>query len=67
MTEKIIKCPDCGSKSYWKDGTRKTPDGRVQRYFCEVVTTGFPKGSLSYLKIPFFCFLIYAALQDEVC
>jgi hypothetical protein len=34
MTETRIECPECRSKSNWKDGTRPTAHGRVQRYYC---------------------------------
>jgi len=27
-------CPECGSRSVWKDGLRKTSNGSVQRWMC---------------------------------
>jgi integrase len=29
-----ITCPSCGSKRTWRDGTRRTRNGDVQRYIC---------------------------------
>ena len=34
MTVLVPTCPECGSTNNWKDGTRQTEYGKVQRYFC---------------------------------
>jgi DNA-directed RNA polymerase subunit RPC12/RpoP len=28
-SEKTPTCPDCGSQRLWKDGSKKTPKGRI--------------------------------------
>ncbi len=34
MTEQVPTCPECNSTKTWKDGTRHTEHGKIQRHFC---------------------------------
>jgi integrase len=35
MMKRMVKCPECGSLDFWKDGLRYYPNGdSVQRYLC---------------------------------
>lgn len=34
MSERKLQCPECTSQKVWKDGTRHTTHGGVQRYLC---------------------------------
>ena len=46
MTKKVPTCPECGSNRTWKDGTRQTENGKVQRYFCRECSYRFSQTSL---------------------
>jgi integrase len=34
MIKQVPTCPECGSTKTWKDGTRQTEQGKIQRYYC---------------------------------
>ncbi|MEJ2281261.1 MAG: tyrosine-type recombinase/integrase [Candidatus Bathyarchaeota archaeon] len=34
MTKSVPTCPECNATKTWKDGTRKSENGKIQRYIC---------------------------------
>jgi len=52
MTEQVPTCPECGSTKTWKDGTRQTEQGKIQRYFCRECNYRFSKTGLNSSNKP---------------
>jgi integrase len=72
MTKKVPTCPECGSTKTWKDGTRLTEQGKIQRYCCRECGYRFSKrmerlarltNNTRYRKIHFHTFRHVFALR----
>ena len=52
MTEQVPTCPECDSTKTWKDGTRLTEQGKIQRYCCRDCGYRFSKTNSNCLNAP---------------
>jgi len=52
MTKKVPTCPECGASKTWKDGTRRTDDGKIQRYYCRECGYRFSETSSNDFNAP---------------
>jgi hypothetical protein len=52
MTKKVPTCPECGTSKTWKDGTRRTDDGKIQRYYCRECGYRFSETSSNDFNAP---------------
>jgi hypothetical protein len=41
-----LRCPECGSNRFYKDGLRYTNEGQIQRYLCRVCGYRFSQSSV---------------------